>query len=414
MAISLRILITALLTVLGCWTVYYNWPQRSVRYPSHTYSDAEARQLRFYPRAQYGQGMHAWLEQQPEKAAGFFRQAVARDVLYLDAWLRLAETEAALGRAEKARAILAFTTGMTERVWRWKWSQTLLARELGMDADFHRNTNELLSGNLLVQDTLQLLHTHLDGKASAVIAVLDPAHLPVYLDWLMRWGLADESMLVWQAMTAITQPEKTTALRYAHFLLGHKRIQASRDIWQKVTGSSGLTNPGFEKALTGQGFDWRHWGEKDGAWELKRVDNDAAEGDYALKITFNGLENISFQHLYQIFTATPQKTYRLTYAWKSTGITTDQGPLVEIVGYDQPGFYRAGSMIMGTQGWREESITFTMPAECHAAMVRLRRRASMRFDSKIRGIVWLDNFRLEDMATDVRTTANEDNHRATR
>ena len=168
----------------------------------------------------------------------------------------------------------------------------------------------------------------------------------------MRWGMTDESWRVWQAMTATADPDKETALRYAHFLLGHKRIIASMDIWQKYTGSSGLTNPGFERDITSQGFDWRHWGEKDGNWELNRVDDEAAEGDYALRITFNGRENISFQHVYQIFAASPQEKYRLSYAWKSRGITTDQGLFVEIVGYDKQGLYRAGPMMTGTHGWQ--------------------------------------------------------------
>jgi hypothetical protein len=34
-------------------------------------------------------------QQKPERAASFFRQAVSQDVLHLDAWLRLAESEAA-------------------------------------------------------------------------------------------------------------------------------------------------------------------------------------------------------------------------------------------------------------------------------------------------------------------------------
>ncbi len=168
--------------------------------------------------------MHAWLQQQPERAAGYFRQAVSQDTLFLDAWLRLAETEAALGHKEKAKAILNFTTDMTEQVFRWKWPQILLARELGMQERLYGNTNYLLSRKVLVQDALQLLHTHLGGDASAVIAVLDPLNLAAYLDWLMRWGMTDESLMVWQAMTAAAEPEKEIALRYAHFLVNHKRI----------------------------------------------------------------------------------------------------------------------------------------------------------------------------------------------
>ena len=395
MHLLFRILITAILSALGCWTVYFNWPQRVVWQASYAFSDEEAQQLKFYPKALYALGMHAWLQQQPERAAGFFRQAVSQDVLHLDAWLRLAETEAALGREEKAKAILNFTTDLTEQVYRWKWEQMLLARELGMQNRLYRNTNYLLSRKVLVQDALQLLHTHLSGETSAVIAVLEPANLAAYLDWLMRWGMTEESLIVWQAMNATAEPGKEIALRYAHFLLNHKRIASSVDIWKKYTGSTGLTNPGFESSLTGQGFDWRHWGEKDGNWELKRVYNEAAEGEYALRIKFDGQENVSFQHLYQIIAVNPQEKYRLTYAWKSSGITTDEGPFVEILGYDKQGLYRAGPMINGSNGWHEETIAFEVPADNHAAVVGLRRRTSMRFDSKIRGTVWLDNFRLE-------------------
>ena len=359
--------------------------------------------MKTYPKAQYAHGMQAWLQQQPELAAGFFRQAVSQDILFFNAWLRLAETEAARGRKEKAKEILTFTADMTDQVFRWKWSQMVLASELGMEACLYRNTNYLLSKKRLEQDALQLLHTYLGGDTSAVLAVLEPVNLAAYLDWLMRWGMTDESLMVWQAMTSIAEPEKNTALRYAHFLLSHKRIPASAGIWRKITGCAGLTNPGFEASVTGQGFDWRHWGEKNGQWTLKRVANEAVEGDYALRITFNGQENVSFQHLYQIVAVYPQEKYRLTYAWKSRGITTDQGPFVEVFGYDKRGLYHAGPMITGSKGWHEESVEFEIPRDCRGAVLRLRRRSSMRFDSKIRGTVWLDNFRLEKIETNRRS-----------
>jgi hypothetical protein len=234
---------------------------------------------------------------------------------------------------------------------------------------------------------------------------LEPANLPAYLDWLMRWGMTDDSLAVWQVLTAIGEPDGDTALRYAHFLVDRKRIDASAEIWEKATGSTGLTNPGFENDISGLAYDWRYWKEKDGNWALKRVNARTAEGSHALRIEFNGRENLAFHHLYQIFTVDPQTTYRLSYAWKSRGITTDQGPFVEIYSYDKKGLYQAGPMIMGTHGWHEESIAFETPADSHAAVVRLRRRTSMRFDSKIRGVLWIDNFRLEKTEADAPTAA---------
>jgi hypothetical protein len=393
--ILIRFLLTAILFSLGCWTVYTNWPQRVIRFNNYSFSEEEAQRLRFYPKAQYAHGMHAWLQQKPERAATFFRQAVTQDILFLEAWLKLAECEADMRRNQNAGAILAFTTDMTDGVFRWKWSQMMLARELGQETVFYGNINDLLQKNELQQNALQILHTQLDGDASAVVAVLEPVHLAAYLDWLMRWGLTDDSLAVWQALTAFGEPDGDTTRRYAHFLVDRKRVDASADIWETVTGSTGLTNPGFEKDISGLGYDWRHWKEKDGYWALKRVSAQTAEGSHALRIEFKGRENLAFHHLYQIFTVDPREKYRLTYAWKSRGITTDQGPFMEVYGYDKEGLYRAGPMITGTHSWNEESIEFETPAECHAAVVRLRRRASMRFDAKIRGTVWIDDFRLE-------------------
>ena len=44
-----------------------------------------------------------------------------------------------------------------------------------------------------------------------------------------------------------------------------------------------------------------------------------------------------------------------------------------------------------------ETLEFTPPEECHAVVVRLRRLPSRRFDSKIAGTLWLDDFKLEKL-----------------
>jgi len=394
------VLTTTVLSLLVIWTFYHNWLQRPVRFDNFTYSIEEAKRLKNYSMAQYAHGLNAWTRQDFETAARFFRQAINKDVLLIDGWLRLAEAETAMGHKEKAKQILKFTIDLTQRISRWKWPQMLLARDLGIEKVIYRNANFLLSRGVLEQDTLQFLHTHLGGNASTVVSVLNKSHLVVYLEWLMNWSMINESLTVWHAMAEVVEPEKETALRYANFLLHNKHISESKDIWQKYTGVTGMTNPGFETELTGRGFDWCYLNEKDGTFETLRVSQGSWEGDYALRINFSGRENIEFHHVYQIFTADPQTKYRLTYAWKSQGITTDQGPFVEIYGYDKEGFYIAGPMITGTQGWREASFEFDMPEGCWAAVVRLRRQPSMRFDSKIRGSLWLDGFRLEKIGND--------------
>lgn len=393
-------LLSMILIALGGWTIHYTLPLRQIRLNELAYSEKAAQRFVDYPDAQYAYGMHAWIDQQPQKAAVYFRQAVSQNILFIDAWLRLSEAQATMGHDANARAILTFVSRMTDQVLRWKWPQMVLASQLDMNERFYRNANDLLSRHTLQEDTLQLLHTRLDGDASAVIDVLASPNLKAYLEWLMRWGMAEESLAVWQAMTARVPAETTLALGYAHFLLGRKYIRQSVDIWQQYTGNIGLTNPGFENSITRQGFDWRITNDKEANWELKRVYSESTQGNYAIRLKFHGKANSTFHHFYQILPVTPDAAYRLTYAWKARGITTDQGPFMEIVGYDTCRIHETGTKMTGTHAWQDDAIVFTAPADCHAVVIRLRRKVSMRFDSKIRGKVWLDHFRLEEIDTE--------------
>ncbi len=270
-----------------------------------------------------------------------------------------------------------------------------MAANAAMDDILYRNINYLLSRRLLTQDALQFLNIHFGGDVTDAMTVLDPGNLVLYLNWLMRWRMTENSLVVWQKIRKNGKPDTEIGLQYAHFLLGKKRVAESISIWQEYLKIDGMTNAGFENEITQRGFDWRHWSDKDGNWTIERVSQGAHEGKYALRVAFAGRQNISFQNIYQIVPVIPLERLRLNYAWKSDGITTDQGPFIEIVGYDQNGLSQSGPTITGTHTWREEAIEFQVPAGCRAVVVRVRRRSSHRFDSKIKGLFWLDNFRLE-------------------
>jgi hypothetical protein len=398
--ILLKLLISVVLLVMGGWLIYFNWLQRPIHYRTYTFSVEESHRLGPFARAQYAYGLHAWFQNNPQTAADYFRQAVSRDIFFLDAWLKLAEAEVTLGDTETSRNILMFATGLTDNVFRWKWQQMLLARELGMDEIFYRNTNYLLSRRALTQDALQLLHIHSGGDVTAVLNVLDPDYLVMYLDWLMRWGLSENTLAVWQKIHKDGKSDTDIGMRFAHFLLGKKRIAEAISVWQEFYSLDGITNGGFEHEISQRGFDWRQWGDKDRNWTIEQVNRGAHEGKYALRVSFAGRQNISFQNILQIVPVTPLERHRLSYTWKSEGISTDQGPFVEIIGYDQKGLSQSGPMMTGTHKWRKESIEFRPPAGCRAAVVRVRRRPSHRFDSKIKGYLWLDNFRLEILSSE--------------
>jgi hypothetical protein len=392
-----RCLITVILAALSGWLLHHNWQMRRIRYENYTFTAEEAQKLKNFPAAQYAHGMHAWSRADVRKASEFFQQAVSEDPFYMDAWLRLAESEAVLGHPGKSRKILMFAENLTSGVFRWQWSQMLLARDLEMEDVFLKNANYLLGHSELTQDTLHLIDFHYHNDTAAVLNALQPESLVVYLKWLIRWRRVDDTGMVWQRIVKEGKPDPEVVLQYTHFLVGQKKVLSARQIWNNFNGTEGMTNAGFEKEITRQGFDWRYREDKKDNWEIRRVNSAVSEESHVLRVWFAGEENIAFRHLYQIVPVEPLAPYRLSYRWKSKWITTDQGPFVEIYGYDQKGLYHKGPMIKGTNLWHTETLEFTPPEDCNAVTVRLRRLKSRRFDSKIAGSLWLDDFKLEKL-----------------
>ena len=131
-----RCVITGTLVVLGSWLLHHNWQMRRIRYENYSFTAEEAQKLKNFPVAQFAHGMHALSRADAKKASEFFQQAVAEDPLYMDAWLKMAESEVALGHPEKSRKILTFAENLTSGVFRWQWTQMLLARDLEIDDIF--------------------------------------------------------------------------------------------------------------------------------------------------------------------------------------------------------------------------------------------------------------------------------------
>lgn len=396
--ILLLLFVALSVVVAEAWVLYYSWQKRVVEREEYAFTAEEARDLRCFPEAMYDYGLRAWFTRPPEEAARFFRQAVREDSLFMDAWLRLAQAEQAMGREQKARSILGLTYTLARDIFRWKWEQMLLARELGEERILFDIANSLVSRGRIVSETFQLLDTHTGGKVGYVADRLLTENLVPYLRWLLRWKRGEDANKVWKRLAENTRPGPDILLQYVDFLVRNKDIDRARAIWRKYTGIQGLTNPGFEKDITGRGFDWHYSSHRGGSWRIQRVSSPAREGEYSLEVTFGGEENISFRHLYQVVPVEPGKHYRLEYWWKSRGITTDQGPFVEVYGYDCKGFHLKGPMIRGTGGWELQGMEFSPPDKCRAIVVRLRRQRSYRFDNKISGCLWLDGFRLVEQA----------------
>ncbi|MEA3359393.1 MAG: hypothetical protein U9R17_08325 [Thermodesulfobacteriota bacterium] len=384
--------ITLILSLVAVLLINYSWQKRKVVNKNFSFNTQESRSLRYFPRAMYAYGLQAWFESNPLAAARFFRQTVHDNPFHIDGWLKLAQAEAAVGHEERSRSILEFTYNLTKPVFRWKWKQMLLARELRLEDVFLQIADYFLARGRITNNIFQLIDAHYNGAVTKIAGAFRKEHLVPYLEWLMRWDRAEDAHFVWQKIVSAQRVDEEIILKYVHFLINKKHIIEANKIWGKFTGIKGMTNGDFEVDITRRGFGWRYRGNRN--WEIKRVKLPDSTGSFALQVAFYGKKNISFHHLYQIVPVEPLRHYLMKYRWKSTGITTDQRPFVEIYGYDIKGLYKKGQMITGTNDWRQGTVEFMSPENCHAVVIRLRRLTSKRFDCNIEGTIYLDNFSL--------------------
>ena len=260
---------------------------------------------------------------------------------------------------------------------------------------FRHNLNYLVDRKKWLPDIFFLLDTHTWFDTDRALALLERGNREAYLQYLISWKRADAALKVWEAIEADGGVTDELLEGYVNFLVSKKDVRPAAALWRQYTGIDGITNAGFEKAITQQGFGWRTSdGKDDKRWRCRRVYGQSHTGTHALRIRFLGKENLSWAHLHQVVPVTPEQPYQLTYWWKSKGITTDQGPFVEIYSFDTNGLNQRGPMALGSRDWTRVVVTFSTPVNCHAVVVRLRRNESLRFDNKIQGVVWVDDFSL--------------------
>ncbi len=382
------------ISLLLLWLAVFmlKWGLVSRIVESGDYSPQMAGTLSAFPKAMIRLGGEAWFQQDYPEAIRFFKSALHKDPLIGKGWLFMGEVEKESGNREQARRIVEYVHGLGKRTLRWTWSETLLALDLGLDSVVWKNLNRMIENQRRTADALQLADVLLAGKLEDVDKKLAPHNLSAYMKWLIGWNRIDRALLVREKMAqhGIRDPKGDQWLSAR--LLGQKRVSEALSLSESTSG--GLNNPGFEEDMTGEPFDWRYSGGSRSGWTVKRVAGTSREGGHSMAVVFDGEKNVSFSHLSQVVPIEPGAKYRLSAWWKGEGLTTDQGPFLEVYGYDAKGLHVKSPMLLGTKDWEEVSIEFSVPEECNAVVVRLRRVPSRKLDNKIKGTVWVDDFRL--------------------
>jgi tetratricopeptide (TPR) repeat protein len=159
-----------------------------------------------------------------------------------------------------------------------------------------------------------------------------------------------------------------------------------------ATGESDVWDGGFELPPHQAALAWRTWDDE--GYAVSRAAGEGVGASAALRVRFDGRANVHLGGVEQLALLEPGETYEIAWASRAEGVTTEEGPRVEV--FDRRGdrvLYRSDDT-RGTTGWERHAETFDVPDDCGAALVRLVRLPSRRIAGEIEGTFWLDEVRL--------------------
>lgn len=190
---------------------------------------------------------------------------------------------------------------------------------------------------------------------------------------------------------------------YVERLMRDGRFPEARARWIELTNRNGVVDARFER---GQNRIWNGdfetdftqmvlgWRVRDAeGYAVSRSVGEGSDGSAALRIAFDGSQNVSSIGVEQRVIVEPGRTYRLSLRVRSQDLSTDQGVYFQVLDGPVRRQLVATEPMLGSMPWTRYSSTFV--ANNPWINLVLRRNSSLRFDNRIDGVLWIDSVSLE-------------------
>jgi hypothetical protein len=218
-----------------------------------------------------------------------------------------------------------------------------------------------------------------------------------YLRYLIEQRREESAGTVWKRMADHHLVDIQIAGEYSTFLFRQRQFSQAATEWANAV--NGLS-PDYRRNEFLFNGDFSHepvpWAIFD--WQLSPFEHTVISRDCApgpdgcsLRIQFDGTANLNFSDVSQAVVLQPGR-YLLRASARAVEINTDQGPVLTVRDGENDGRLSIESaQLLGTFGWRDIELPFTVGEATNFIDIRVRRHPSLRFDSKIGGTVWLRN-----------------------
>jgi len=336
----------------------------------------------------------------------YLQKAIGRNPLEQEYWLSLAKALQRLEKKEESERALENAIFVFPAGYQGRWTTANLLLQQGNTEKAIPHFSYILTHypnqRNYVYDVVNMVLSDTDFVLEQIIP-RDPSAMNQYLSYLYEVKDKDSAKKVWERKSAMgVKNSRDEVLRHIDFLIAEGEWSGAFQIWKARVQEEGLavssdgliTNGGFEKdQVLGGGFDWKT-GTAPGT-EISFDPKECFEGKRSLKISFNGKENVDFQHVTQYVALNPNTDYLLKAHVKTNGVTTKSGLKIEVVGVGS-GFQGKSESLIGDTDWRELVVPFRTLADSQGGLIRIRRESTNKFDRFISGVAWIDNVRLEE------------------
>jgi hypothetical protein len=225
------------------------------------------------------------------------------------------------------------------------------------------------------------------------------------IEFFINLQEANAAVVVWKRlMTEGTTFPISQVFPLMDMLLIARHADDAETVWRQALTAAGVSKPtaasqsaiwdgGFEAPLLNGGLAWRY--RPTSGAEMDIDEKIVHTGHRALRVVFDGSQNLDFSSLWQYVTVQPNTRYGFTAYLRTQDLTTDSGIRFEIADANQIAnlnVFTPGAA--GTQPWTLDQVAFTTGSSTRVLVVALRRTRSSMLIGKIRGTAWVDDVAL--------------------
>jgi len=349
------------------------------------------------------------------RAIRAYQTALGFDVHASDTWLDLAtayESEGHLSEARSAFLQAARMYPLSPEV-SWRFGNFLIRRgEFDAAVAQIRHAVEVDPKRAAAAFALGV---RFEPDAKTALEQVLPHNKEAYLTAIST--LADQqeteqAMVVWSALASL-HPQLQVSDSYTLFnaLLRKHEVKQAQLVWNQALSFSGVTRPpdapgslvwdgGFESDIPQGGFTWYYAPFVNGV-QVAFDEKEKHSGKRSLRLTFNGLQNVSFGDVCQYVAVEPSTPYRFSAWVKTHELSTDQGVRFAFYARSPSGNTTVWTDdVKGTQPWTQIEMPWTSPSGVQELRICVTRVPSSSFDSKIHGSAWIDDVSLVPQAAE--------------